>query len=152
MKTNSPTPKTPSLYNQIVELRNVIDEVRLLTKTNYSNLEQRMEVVLDELLEVYNKDTHNMNVGDPCTVCYGSDRYPYEISKIVNVKTVEVVPMDFKLISGSEQTGNEVYQISSKVNKPSGSTVRKNTKGIWKLENSQLVVFTNASVYQDPSF
>ena len=152
MKTNTTTLKTPSLYNQLLELRNLMNEVRLLTKTNYSNLEHRMEVVHDELLEVYNKNTHNMNVGDPCTVCYGSDRYPYEITKIVNETTVEVVPMDFKLISGSEQTGNEVYEITSKMNKPSGSLVKKTKNGTWKLENSQLVVFTHASAYQDPSF
>jgi DNA-binding beta-propeller fold protein YncE len=101
-------------------------------------------------------NTVTPEVGMGVTYRIGSDCYPYSIIAVsASKKTIFVTRDDFRLVSGSEETGNAVYKYTTRTDLgPDVVTLRKD--GRWRLQGekkgSGIYVIGERRAYNDPSF
>jgi hypothetical protein len=93
-------------------------------------------------------------VGMGVTECCYTDRHPYTITKVISPCRIEVVPDNYKVVSGSCQDESAEYEYSP--GDPSRSmTLRKNNDGRWKetgYPDGDTFVIGRREEYYDPSF
>lgn len=94
-------------------------------------------------------------VGMGVTYCIGSDRYPYEVVKVVNDRTLQLREMDFRRTDNNGMSESQTYDITPNPARSSITvTLRKNGRWCQKGQpmNSGGYSLGHARAYQDPSF
>lgn len=75
-------------------------------------------------------------VGMGATLCYVTDTHPYTIVRVIDVKTIEVVEDEYKVVKGNTHDGSAEYEYSPGKGKSEIYTLRRNGKWVRQGESS----------------